>query len=105
MMAALFGTAAAQMVEIDSTSMTLVENTVAFPVDGFEFEMDTFTWTSEDERCGRRYENGYGNLSDVRRRQTPDTRYVWFVWFHHDWIVWRDERDDGVRSLQRHIEH
>jgi hypothetical protein len=28
----------------------LVENTVAFPtVDGFEFEMDTFTWTSEDE--------------------------------------------------------
>jgi hypothetical protein len=36
--------------EIDSTSMTLVENTVAFPtVDGFEFEMDTFTWTSEDE--------------------------------------------------------
>jgi hypothetical protein len=22
-----------------------------------------------------------------------------------DWIVWRDERDDGVRSLQRHIEH
>jgi hypothetical protein len=50
MMAALFGTAAAQMVQIDSTSMTLVEkNTVTFPtVGGFEFEMDTFTWTSED---------------------------------------------------------
>jgi hypothetical protein len=36
--------------------MTLVENTVAFPtVDGFEFEMDTFTWTSKTKRCGRRY--------------------------------------------------
>jgi hypothetical protein len=81
MMAALFGTgAAAQMVQIDSTSMTLVEKNCRLPtVDGFEFEMDTFTWTSEDGSRGRRYEWIWKPLRCTETSETPDTRMVRMV--------------------------
>lgn len=40
---------ASQMVEVDSSSMVLVEDAVAFPtVSGFKLDMDTFTWTAEE---------------------------------------------------------
>jgi hypothetical protein len=66
--------------------------------------MDTFTWTSEDGNVVVGDMEWiwkppmYGDVGDA-----DTVRFVWFVWFHRDWIVWRDERD-GVRSL-RHFEH